>query len=1082
MKAGIVLKTKLTPPQLKKHILRRAPLAKKLKRLADHPLTLVHSGPGCGKSTAVASFLRDASLPCCWYSVGARDGGLYPFLAYVVHAIRQRRPGFGEELLERLTQGEHYVRSADAYVLFDAFLNELASVPEELVFVLDDYHLVEQAESVDAFMQYWLQHMPSGLHLVLLTRTRPEWEVLTAMKVRGELLEITERDLAFSAEEIEVLFTDYYDYPLRLEEALLIYGKTEGWAIAVQLIWQRLLLTGSGVPAILAGDAETMDDLFRFLALEVFHKQPPDIQRFLMQSSLLEELTAEACDRVLERDDSRPLLARLCSQSLFVQHLGEGQFRYHSLFRDFLVGQLKKHADEYRRIARRAADYYAATGQYGQAMDHLAAIGEHEEAADLLERCAESLLGSGQLEALLERIRRTPPAQKRIKYRLWLYEGDIHRYRCAYEQALACYAEGERLAAAASDPAGQCLALEGQARVYLDTIQPGKAGALLERAIGLLEESDAPADAHRVRLYGLMAENLVNAGKAAEAEAWFDKCRRFRHDFQEDLLEVRLHLRTGRLKHAKRLAERKLRQEGLGAASAAQLPRSHREIELLLALIETMLGRPEPAKQLAEAGMMLGIRLGAPFVEACGWMRMGHAAQLLPKYDPSVAVRCYHAALEIMERLDVSRGKAEPLMGLCLLHGREGAYGLAVKYGQEALAETVRVDDEWLSSYIRLALGIATYTASRWDEAASVFAECHDRFMRCGDSYGVTVALLWQAMLAYRLEQDDRFRRVMERFLQMLQNGGYDELIRQRTIYGPRDVQQFAPLLIEAQKQRLESGYVSYLLTGLGMEHMTYHPGYTLRIETLGSFRVRLGERELEEKDWQRGKAKELFQLLIVKRQHLIPKEELCAMLYPEADEKAASRDFKVALNALNTALEPHRRARSSPFFIQRHGSSYGLNLASGFELDAVEFESRIKAGLEETDGAKALTLLEKGLELYKGDYMPDRRYEDWCIEERERLSVLYLRGAERLAQLLVQAEAYDRAIHWCEAIVRKDACWEEAYRLLMLCHLRLGNRRQAVKWYRKCLQALKDEMGVEPMAATQELYEQLLEPDVTHL
>lgn len=1080
MKAGIVLKTKLTPPQMKKHNLRRSGLAKKLKRLAEHPLTLVQSGPGCGKSTAVASFLRESRSVYCWYTIGARDDDVYPFLTYVVHAIRRSFPEFGAELLEHLAQGEHYVREKNVYLLFDAFLNELTTIPDEVILVLDDYHLVAHVEGIDDFMQYWLRHTPPGLRLVLLSRSRPAWESLTAMKVRGELLELTERDLAFSEEEIEVLFTDYYDYPLRPDEAQLIHRKTEGWAIAVQLIWQRLLLTGSDVRTVLADEAETMEDLFRFLTLEVFQKQPSDIQRFLMQSSLLEELTAEACDRMMEREDSRPMLAKLSSQSLFLIHLGEGQFRYHALFRDFLLGQLRKHPERYAELARRAADYLASIGQYGQAMDHLAAAGDTAEAARLLERCGRSLIESGQLEALLERIRRTPEEEKRHRYALWNYEGDVHRYRCAYEKALACYAQGEKQAASAADPVGQSLAMEGQARVYLDTIQPGKAMSLLEKSIDLLEASHSPEDAHRVRLYGLMAENLVNSGRAAEAEAWYDRCRRYSTDFQEDWLEVRLHLRTGRLKHAKRLAERHLQQSG--KAAAAVLQRSHREIELLLSLIEAMLGRPEPAKQLAEAGMMLGIRLNAPFVEACGWMRMGHAAQLLPKYDASVAVKCYHTAREIMERLDVSRGKAEPLMGLSLLYGREGAYELAVQYGEEALNETVSVNDEWLSSYIRIALGIAAYYAERWEEAEGRFAESHEHFMQCSDSYGVTVVLLWQAMLAYRLENDDLFRVVMERFLQMLQNGGYDDLIQRRTLFGPRDVQQLAPLLIEAQKQRLESGYVSFLLTGLGMEHMTYHPGYTLRIETLGGFRVRLGERELEDKDWQRGKAKELFQLLVVKRQHLLPKEQLLSVLYPEADEKSAGRDFKVALNALNTALEPHRRARSNPFFVQRHGSSYGLNLASGFELDAVEFESLMKAGLEETDRDKALTLLDKGLELYKGEYMPDRRYEDWCIEERERLTVLYLRGTERIAGLLVEAERYDKAIRRCEAIVAKDSCWEEAYRLLMLCHFRLGNRGQAVKWYRKCRQALESEMGVEPMPATQALFEELTEADVTHL
>ena len=136
---------------------------------------------------------------------------------------------------------------------------------------------------------------------------------------------------------------------------------------------------------------------------------------------------------------------------------------------------------------------------------------------------------------------------------------------------------------------------------------------------------------------------------------------------------------------------------------------------------------------------------------------------------------------------------------------------------------------------------------------------------------------------------------------------------------------------------------------------MTYHPGYTFDIlETLGGFRVRLGDRELEEKDWQRGKAKELFQLLVVKRQQLLPKEAILAHLYPHSDDKSAARDFKVMLNALNTALEPHRRARANPFFIQRHGSSYGLNLASGFELDTIEFEALLKAGLEDSDSVKS--------------------------------------------------------------------------------------------------------------------------------
>jgi DNA-binding SARP family transcriptional activator len=198
--------------------------------------------------------------------------------------------------------------------------------------------------------------------------------------------------------------------------------------------------------------------------------------------------------------------------------------------------------------------------------------------------------------------------------------------------------------------------------------------------------------------------------------------------------------------------------------------------------------------------------------------------------------------------------------------------------------------------------------------------------------------------------------------------------------------------------------------------------------------------------------------------------------------ENAANRDFKVALNALNTTLEPQRRARSTPFFIQRHGSAYGLNLASGLELDAVEFELWIRAGLEEQDTAKSIHALEQGLALYKGDYMPDRRYQDWSIEERERLQVLYLRGGEKLAKLYREEQRYEASIHWCEQILEKDSCWEEAYRLLMLCHSTLNNRNQAIKWYQKCCRVLERELGVKPMATTTRMYESLLAANATHL
>lgn len=1078
MSGSFIVRTKLIPPLLNKHILHRSALAKKMKGLYEIPLMIVHSSPGYGKSTALSAFLHTEKKPFGWYSIGKTEQDLLPFLIHVAHALHAAYPQFGEGWLDDLSQlGERFPREDAVQKAAALFINEISALDRDVVLVLDDFHNVQDDGLVGKWMEYLLVHQPGKLHLVISGRSRPDWEILTVMKARGQLLEITEKDLAFQEEEIEVLFHDYYEFPLTENQVRQIYHKTEGWAIAIQMIWQRLKAQGD-LDAILNSGAESMDDLFAFLAKEVLLKEPPEMQLFLEQASIFEEITAAVCREVLDCPKAQVLLERASGQKLFLFEAGEGQYRFHALFREFLQQELQKNAGLAETLHRKAAQYYQAVQRNDLALHHVQATCDHESIAEMAALCGRNMIANGRLENLFKALTVIPEPLKDKRPSLWIYEGEILRYRCVYERALACYRRGEEQARKAGDLALELEALEGQAKIYLDTIQPGRADDILKKALALLEDGKAANEHRRFRFFSMMAENLVNAGRAAEAEVWYAKRSALSPEEDAINLEARLHLRTGRLRQAQRILERRKRKSE--AHPDVKLPQAHRETDLLLSLIASFLGEPERAKQLGEVALVQGISSKAPFVEACAWMRMGHAAQLMNHYDRTVALDCYTAAIQIMEEIKMPRGKAEPLMGLCLLYGRAGVWDMAMKYGEQALRLTEQADDFWLSSLIRLSMGLSAASCGAWKEASALLEECSGRFVACGDSYSLAVTLLWQAFVSYHGEEGQRFDEHMEQFLKILQAGEYEFLLHRRTLFGPRDVRQPAPLLFEALHRNIRSHYVRYLLETMGLSQMSYHPGYTLRIQTLGSFRVWLGDRELGDKEWQRGKAKELFQLLITKRHQLLPKEEIFEILWPDLDEKAATRDFKVALNALNTALEPHRQARSGTFFIQRHGTSYGLNLASGFELDAVEFEVLIKQGLEEKDAGKAAQVLEAGLVLYHGDYLPDRRYDDWCLEERERLQVLFLRGAERLAELLAHEGEYDKAIHWCERIVSKDACWEEAYRLLMYCHIRKNNRRQAIKWYQICKEKLAQELGIAPMPQLTDLYEAAMREDAS--
>jgi len=254
------------------------------------------------------------------------------------------------------------------------------------------------------------------------------------------------------------------------------------------------------------------------------------------------------------------------------------------------------------------------------------------------------------------------------------------------------------------------------------------------------------------------------------------------------------------------------------------------------------------------------------------------------------------------------------------------------------------------------------------------------------------------------------------------------------------------------------------------------HPGYTLRIQMLGKFSVWLGDKQLNDKDWQREKAKQLFQLLVARRFELLPKKFLQDTLWPMHTDEQQNRDFKVALNALNRALEPNRQEKAPTFFIQRHGSSYGLNLVSGYELDIELFEQQIKLGLKEKKEDIAYYLLGSSLELYSGEFLPEQFNEPWTIEERERLQLLYLRGAEKIAKIELQRKNFPQAISWGERIITLDPTWEEAYRIMLIACKESGDRSLALKLFQKCKQVLHEELGVEPMPQILEIYQSLFQ------
>ncbi|MDQ3927764.1 MAG: tetratricopeptide repeat protein, partial [Chloroflexota bacterium] len=903
--------------------------------------------------------------------------------------------------------------------------------------------------------------------------------------------EIGRKALAFGQEEVEDLFREVYRMELAPEELRALVEKTEGWPIALQLVWQGLRSgTTRSTSQLLEQGSTSLSALFEYLASEVLGAQPPEVAAFLRDTAILRELSPAACQAVTGRDDSDAMLDRLLKMDLFMVVLGdpsERHYRYHHLFHDFLRQQSATDMEGTRQRHQRAAEFFAITGDYEEAIYHWLAAGDLSHVAEAIERAGETALRAGWLDTVATWIDPLPPDVLAEHPLLQAFLGDIYRMRSRFDEALEWYAQAERVWRARDDRAGMSRALRGQALVYLDTVRPAKAESLLEEALRLIEQ--LPDRESRARLLELLAENKLNMGKPAEAEELRAEARSLREEGPgEDTLSVRVKLRTGRLDEAQRTLEEwaaaERREVELGQVHP---PRSHRETLLILSLIHSFRGQPERAMELAQEAIDVARRLDSPFIEAVGQTRLGHALQIQrgPGGTSQVeeAIRCYEAAVALGDRLAVRRMRGEAMWGLTRAYGFSGDLASAERSASEGAEIGRWAGDAWIVALIELTLGASYVLAGQPQRAADLLSQVLVAFRGCGDSFGRAATRLWLALAYYDLGQVELCNVSIDEALALCEAHGYDFLFTTPSLLGPPNTRRIIPLLVRARGNRRNIAYVARLLSQMGLQDLQVHPGYRLRVYLLGTFRVFRDEVEVEPREWQRDKARQLFQLLLTQRGRWLQRDEVVERLWPNLSPEAALRDFKVALNALNKAIEPGHVSDAPFAYIVRDGVSYRIRPEADLWLDTEEFERQCQAGhrlLELGQTEEAATRFRAAVELYAGNYLPDALYEDWASTERERLLSMFLRAADKLAGILVEQGQDEAALDICARILSYDPCWERAYRWMMLAYAHRGERTLALRTYQRCRNTMSAELGIEPTAPTTALYNRILRAEDT--
>ncbi len=244
-----------------------------------------------------------------------------------------------------------------------------------------------------------------------------------------------------------------------------------------------------------------------------------------------------------------------------------------------------------------------------------------------------------------------------------------------------------------------------------------------------------------------------------------------------------------------------------------------------------------------------------------------------------------------------------------------------------------------------------------------------------------------------------------------------------------------------------------------------------IKFQTLGQFTLWREGQKVSAKEWGRDKTLQLIQYLISYRnRNALHKEQIMDHLWEEGDD----RDFKVALHGVNKVLEPHRASRTEAIYVERQGLTYQLNLDLVW-IDVEAIENYIIMGNKALVNYPELAeeAYQNAVALYHGSYLPNRIYEDWSSEEREKIQVLILGALVNLAELLVTSNPME-SIRLAQEAISIDKTWEDAYRIQMSAYIAKGNRPQALKTYQKCADILDEEYGISPLPATKALLKEI--------
>ena len=998
----------------------------------------------------------------CWYGVDEQDTDPRFFLQHLAEAVTSKFPS-----AERPVD-DAAAALAEPGAGWQGVVNRLVDwieerVPEYFVLAIDDFHIAAQNAAATEALDHLVARLPDNCRLIVSTREIPQLESLPKLISQRKVAGLGAVELRFTPSEIRDLLTTHFDLEITVEEAHRLADESEGWITSILLtthsLWKGLLRD-----VIVDRGRNTL--LFEYIASEVFTQQGPEIQRFLLSTSVCDKYDVKLSE-TLAGPGAGDTLEVVESKNLFVTRLGGDQpwYQYHHLFRDFLREKLRKEdPPRFLSLNNAAAEYYLSLGDSRQAILYYIHGSEFERALELLEDLAEPLSHEGLWDTLGKWLDQIPEQHRITRPRLLLYLARVYQLRGKNDDAIIMLNDAISLFRDKGDRLLEAKALVIRSLslrrkgAYQMAIRDAQAALSFSREQGSTADT---ADAHH-HLGSAFAEQ----GCLPRAETHY-KAAMDGYQQQGNLLQLSsINDRLGSI-YNERGEFSKAATHFEQARQGWQKLGNQRELAVTLnnmAFLYYQQARFDAAEPLARESISLAEAAASPRDQAYALMTLSDTQREQGEYVKALK-SCQMSlglARQCMETYLVAYGSV--MLGET--YRLIGELGKARAVINDAIALAVEHGQEYEKALGLTALGIIEYEDKNYVESEASLTGACEGLRQSGQKLPLARACLHLAQALFLSKKYPAALDQLQNVAELCTDLGQEQFLVNETRnmhlllqYGAskskyRDI--FLRLAERIDEQTPEDAPVPVAQA----DGARVAPAQDTRVEvsSLGSLSISLDGASVLSSAWGSAKAKEMF-LLMLYRSNPLHKEKIVESLWPEIASSKANSNFHSTLYRMRRALYPN--------CVERDGELYQLNRSWTFWWDAQEFERVLAESARISDnGPEWEGLIASAIDLYRGPFL-DEVDSEWCYETRIDLELRFLRAVRALAGRRSSQGDHQQSIDLLERALAVDDMQEELYYKIIEMYLELDDRPSADRVYRRCVSTFGE---ASPLADTQEV------------